>query len=144
MYIHQGWAKHGTDTPTRKSQHDTDRQILTRHGSRQHDTDTQAQHRPTRLTRAPCPTRTTRTRLTCETWPSHGRHVCCVTQQTCLLCHTAEMSAVSHSRDVCCVTQQSCLLCHAADMSAASHSRHVCCVTQQTCLLCHTADMSEV
>ena len=25
---------------------------------------------------------------------SHNRHVCCVTQQTCLLCGTADMSAV--------------------------------------------------
>ena len=75
---------------------------------------------------------------------SHSRHVCCVSQQTCLLCHTADMSAVSHSRHVCCVTQQTCLLCHTADMSAVSHSRHVCCVPQQTCLLCDTADMSAV
>ena len=41
-----------------------------------------------------------------------------------------------------CVTQQTCLLCHTADMSAVTHSRHVCCVTPQTCLLCHMADMS--
>ena len=65
---------------------------------------------------------------------SHRRHVCCVTQQTCLLCHSADMSAVSHSRHVCCVTQQTCLLCHTADMSAVSHSSHVCCVRKQTCL----------
>ena len=36
------------------------------------------------------------------------------------------------------------LLCHTADMPAVSHSRHVWCVTQQTCLLCDTADMSAV
>ena len=65
--------------------------------------------------------------------------VCCDTQQTCLLCDTADMSAVSHSRHVCCVKQQTCLLCQAADMSAVSRSRHVCCITRQTCLLCHTA-----
>ena len=29
---------------------------------------------------------------------SHSRHVCCVTQQTCLLCDTADMSAVWQSR----------------------------------------------
>ena len=74
-------------------------------------------------------------------WPGHTADISGVMQQTCLLCHTADMSAVSHSRHVCCVTQQTCLLCHTADMSAVSHSRHVCCVTQQTCLLCHTADM---
>ena len=43
---------------------------------------------------------------------------------------------------VCCDTQQTCLLCDKADMSAASNNRHVCCVKQQTCLLCRTADMS--
>ena len=68
---------------------------------------------------------------------SHSRHVCCVAQQTCLLCHTAEISASPHSRHVCvcCVTQQTALLCHTADMTA---------VSQQTCLLCHTADTSAV
>ena len=50
--------------------------------------------------------------------PSH-RRVCCVTQQTCLPCPTADMSAISHSRHVRFVTQHTCLLCH----------------TQQTCLL---------
>ena len=43
-----------------------------------------------------------------------GRHVCFVTQQTCLLCDIADM------------------LCHTADMSALSHGGHVSCVTQQT------------
>ena len=65
---------------------------------------------------------------------SHSRHVGCVTQQTCPLCHTSDMSAVSR---------------HTADMSAVSHSRHVCVspstpvcgVTQQTCLLHDTASM---
>ena len=69
---------------------------------------------------------------------AHSRHVCCVTQHACLLCHTADsllshtadMSAVSHSRHVCCVTQLTCLLCHTADMSAVSHRGHVCCFTQ--------------
>ena len=86
---------------------------------------------------------------------SHSRHVCYVTQQTCLqwpiclLRHTADMSAVSPSRHVCCVTQHTCLLCHTllchtAGMSAVTHSRHLCCVTLWTCLLCHTADMSAV
>ena len=40
--------------------------------------------------------------------------------------------------------QQTCLLCDTAETSAVSHSRHVCCATQQTCLLCQTADMSAV
>ena len=66
---------------------------------------------------------------------SHSRHVCCVTHQIRLLCHTADMSAVSHIRYVCCVTQQ---MCHALDMSAVSHSRQVCCFTKWTRLLCHT------
>ena len=44
---------------------------------------------------------------------SHRGHVCCAIQQTCLLCHTADMSTVSHSR-----------------LSAVSHRRHICCVTQ--------------
>ena len=90
----------------------------------------------------------------------HSRHVCCVRQQKCLLCHTADMSAVAnsrhaccvtadmsvvlHSRRVCCVTEQTCLLCHTANMSAVSHSRQVCCVTQQTPLLCDAADISAV
>ena len=54
----------------------------------------------------------------------------------------ADMSAVSHSRHVCCVTLQTCALCHTADMSAVPHSRHACCFTQQTYRLCHTGDMS--
>ena len=37
---------------------------------------------------------------------------------------------VGYSRHVCCVEQQTCLLCDAADMSAVPHSRHVCCVTK--------------
>ena len=56
-------------------------------------------------------------------------------RRTILLCHKADMSAVSHIRH---------LLCDTADMSSLSHSRHVCCVTRQTCLMCHTADMSAV
>ena len=70
---------------------------------------------------------------------SHSRHVCCVTQQKCLLCCTDDMV-----RHICCVTQYTCLLRHAADTSAISNSRHVCCVTQQTCLLSRTAGMSVV
>ena len=83
----------------------------------------------------------------------------CVTQQTCLLYdtadvsavshgrqsllgHTAGMSTASHSRQFCCVTHQTCLLCHTAGTSAVSHSKHFCCVTQHTCLLCNTADIS--
>ena len=57
-----------------------------------------------------------------------------VPSHTCVLSHTADMSAVWHSRHVRCVTQQSCLLCDTADMSAMSHSRQVCCVRKQTCL----------
>ena len=37
--------------------------------------------------------------------------------------HVAGMFAVSHSRHVCCAAQRTCLLCHTADMSAMSHSR---------------------
>ena len=33
---------------------------------------------------------------------------------------------------------QTCLLCHTADMSVVSRSQHVCCVTQQTCHVSHT------
>ena len=73
---------------------------------------------------------------------SQSRRVCCVTQQTCLLCHTVNMSAVSRNRHVCHVTQQTCL-CDAADMSAVSHSRHVCCGNRLTCLLCDTAPVGE-
>ena len=36
--------------------------------------------------------------------------------------------------------QQTCLLCDTADMSAVSHSRHVCCATRQACLLCRTTE----
>ena len=62
-----------------------------------------------------------------------AENVCCVTQSA--------LSAVSHSRRVRGVTQQqTCLPCHTADMSAVKHSRHVCYVT----LLCGTADMSSV
>ena len=61
IYIYQGWAKHSTDTPERQCQHDTDRQILTRHKSSQHDTNTLTQLGPTRPTWATCPTRATRT-----------------------------------------------------------------------------------
>ena len=57
------------------------------------------------------------------------------TQHTCLLCHTADMSALPDSRHVCYVTQQTVLLGYKADMSDVSHSRHVC---------CYTADMSDV
>ena len=70
--------------------------------------------------------------------------ICCVTQQTCLRCCTANMPAVSQSRHVCCVTQQTYVLCDTADMSAMSRSRHACCVTQQIFLLCGSADMSAV
>ena len=45
---------------------------------------------------------------------------------------------------VCRVKQQTCLLCHTANMFALSHSKYVCCVTQQTRLRCHTSDMSFV
>ena len=73
----------------------------------------------------------------------HVRPPFCYTRpwlQACLLCLTADISALTHSRHVCHVTQQTCLLCEIADMSAVSHSRHVCCVTQQTCLLCGKAN----
>ena len=42
---------------------------------------------------------------------SHSRHACPVTQQTCLLSRTADMSAASHSRNASRVKQQTCLLC---------------------------------
>ena len=61
----------------------------------------------------------------------------CVTQQTCLLWDTADMSVARRSRHVCCATQQTCLLCDKMDMSAVSHSRHVCRGKQ----LFDTADM---
>ena len=67
---------------------------------------------------------------------SHSRNVCRVTQQTCLLSNTADMSSGSCGRHV--------LLCHTVAMSAMSHSGHVSCVTQQTCMLWHTADVSAV
>ena len=85
---------------------------------------------------------------------SQSRHVCCVTQHTCLLCRTAVMSAPSHSgcaccvaqqtsavslRHFCCFAQQTCLLCCTTNLSAVSHRRHVCCITRQTCLPFHTA-----
>ena len=55
---------------------------------------------------------------------------CRVTLQTCLLCHTADMSAASHRRHIYCVTQQTCLLCRTAEMSAVSRNGHVCCVSR--------------
>ena len=78
-----------------------------------------------------------RTGCVCRHAVSHSRHVYCVTQQTCLRCHTADMFAVSHSRHVCCVAQQ-------IYRSAVSHSRQACCLTHQTCLLCHRADKPAV
>ena len=66
---------------------------------------------------------------------SHSRHVCCVTQPTCLL---------RHNKHVCFVAQRTSLLRTTADMSAVSQSTYVCCVAQQTCLRCHTAHMSAV
>ena len=39
---------------------------------------------------------------------------------------------VSHSRRVGCFPQQTCLVCDTADMSAVGHSRHVCSPPQQT------------
>ena len=71
-----------------------------------------------------------------------AKQASCATQWTLLLCHTADMPAVSHGRHVCCVTRQTSMLRHAADRCAAPRSRRVCCVTQQTCLLCNAADMS--
>ena len=41
------------------------------------------------------------------------------------------LSQASHSRHVCYVTQQTCQLWATADMSAASHGTHVCCVRKQ-------------
>ena len=58
----------------------------------------------------------------------HIHTVCCVSQQTCLLCHTAEISAVSHRRHVCWVTQRTCLLFPTVHMSVVSQSRHFSCV----------------
>ena len=81
--------------------------------------------------------------LLCHTAPC-SRHVCAVTQLTCLLCDTANLSAMPQSRQVCCATQWTCLLCDTANTSAVSHSRHLCCVTQHTSLLSHTANMFAV
>ena len=84
---------------------------------------------------------------------SRNRHVCRVTQQTCLLCDAADISAVSHDRHVCCAPRHSCLRCHtvdffppcpAADTFVLSHSRRVCGFLQLTCPLCCTAVMSAV
>ena len=50
--------------------------------------------------RLTCPGRSTGAQE--STWDS--RHICCVTQQTCLLFHIAGMSAVGQSLHVCCVT----------------------------------------
>ena len=60
-------------------------------------------------------------------WPAGGgqRRLPAAAAGGCLLCATAEMSAVSHSRHVCCLTQQTRVLSHMADMSAVSQSRHV-------------------
>ena len=46
---------------------------------------------------------------------SHRRHVCCVTQQTRLPCHTAVTYGVSNSENVCCIVQQTCLLRRTAE-----------------------------
>ena len=66
-----------------------------------------------------------------------------VTQQTCLLCQTADISAVLHSRHVCvcCVTRQICQLRHTADTCVVSHSRHGCCGPRQTCVPCYTGNL---
>ena len=77
----------------------------------------------------PTPLATQNNRFASGCWGgAHSRHVCCLTQQTCLLRHTADVSAVSHGRHVCCVTQPTCLLSH------TSNSRHVYCAAQQTML----------
>ena len=68
-------------------------------------------------------------------WAIHRSPRAHMRQQTCLLCDTADMFAVTH---------QTCRLYDTADMSAVRHSRHVCCATHQTCLLCDAADMSAV
>ena len=57
----------------------------------------------------------------------HSRHVCGVTQLTCL--PAANVSAASRSRHVCCVPPQTRLLFHTVGIVAVSHSRLVCCVT---------------
>ena len=87
-----------------------------------------------------------KTHHTCACWAVRGSPkksiyffwwVTCVIQQTCLtclVCDTADMSAVSDNRHVCGVTQQTCLLCDTADMSPVSDNRRVCGVAQQTCL----------
>ena len=53
---------------------------------------------------------------------THRRHACCstrchVSQRTCRLWHT--------KRHICCGTLQTCLLCDTVDMSAVSHSEKV-------------------
>ena len=46
------------------------------------------------------------------------------------LCLTAEVSTVSHSKHACCVTPQTCLLSHAADINAAWQDQHASCIAQ--------------
>ena len=47
--------------------------------------------------------------------------------ETALLTHSQIQLTTSHSRHLCRVTQPTCLLWATADMSAAAHSRHICC-----------------
>ena len=73
------------------------------------------------------PKRTPPPRMTPDdtAWAIHGSPRVHIRQQTCLLCHTADMSAVGRSRHVCFVRKHTCLLCDTADRSAVSHSRHI-------------------
>ena len=59
----------------------------------------------------------------------------CLTADMSAVSHRS-MSALSRSRHVFCVTQQTCLLCHTADMSAVSPSRHDSCVTETCTPIC--------
>ena len=45
---------------------------------------------------------------------------------------SADNACCARLPTVCCVTQQTCLRLHTADMSAVSHNGHVCCVTRDT------------
>ena len=60
-------------------------------------------------------------------------------QASTLASKQASKPASKQSSNVSCVTQQTGLLCHTANMAAVSHSRHVRSATQQTRLLCDAA-----
>ena len=74
---------------------------------------------------------------------SRSTHACCVTQQTQLWSHTANMTVGWHNTHVCCDTTQTCLLCHeqsSLPCDAASHVR-VLCHAYVTCPLCRPTSL---